>query len=117
MTYGRVSGNGLTIGQVALGVLIGGGFFLVVAVVTNGGMGGGDIKLMAALGLWFGWKGILIVMFLSFVIGGVVSVGLLIARKAGRKQMVPFGPFIAIGAYLAALYGDRLLNWYFSTLL
>lgn len=114
VAYGRISGSGLTIGQAALGILIGGGFFLVIAIVSNGGMGGGDIKLMAALGLWFGWQGILLVMFLSFIIGGVVSVGLLIARKAGRKQMVPFGPFIAIGAYLTAVYGIEIIHWYFS---
>ena len=112
LAYGRITGTGLTIGQAALGILIGGGFFLVIAVVSNGGMGGGDIKLMAALGLWFGWRGILMVMFLSFIIGGIVSVGLLIARKAGRKQMVPFGPFIAVGAYVTALYGDRIWLWY-----
>lgn len=117
LALGRISGNGLTIGQAALGVFIGGGFFLVIAIVSNGGMGGGDIKLMAALGLWFGWQGILLVMFLSFMIGGIVSVGLLIARKAGRKQMVPFGPFIAIGAYLTAVFGNQIINWYFTQFL
>lgn len=115
--FGRFSGNGLTIGQAALGVLIGGGFFLVIAIVSNGGMGGGDIKLMAALGFWFGWQGILLVMFLSFIIGGIVSVGLLIARKAGRKQMVPFGPFIAVSAYLTAVFGNQIITWYFTQFL
>lgn len=117
IAFGLISGNGLTIGQAALGVLIGGGFFLVIAIVSNGGMGGGDIKLMAALGLWFGWQGILLVMFLSFMIGGIVSVGLLIARKAGRKQMVPFGPFIAVGAYVTAVFGNEIITWYFSQFL
>ena len=117
LALGLISGNGLTIGQTALGVFIGGGFFLVIAIVSNGGMGGGDIKLMAALGLWFGWQGILLVMFLSFMIGGIVSVGLLIARKAGRKQMVPFGPFIAVGAYLTAVFGNQIITWYFTQFL
>jgi len=96
------------------GLLLGGGFFLLIAVISNGGMGGGDIKLMAALGFWFGWRGILMVMFLSFIIGGFVSAGLLFARSAGRKQMVPFGPFIAVGAYLTALYGTGIWDWYLS---
>ncbi|MDW7672180.1 MAG: A24 family peptidase [Bacillota bacterium] len=94
------------------GLLLGGGFFLLIAVVSNGGMGGGDIKLMAALGFWFGWQGILMVMFLAFIIGGVAAVGFLIARKKGRKEMLPFGPFIALGTYLTALYGSGLWEWY-----
>ncbi|SMP48785.1 prepilin peptidase [Anoxynatronum buryatiense] len=114
LAYGLIGNTGITIGQAALGVLIGGGFFLAIAIVSNGGMGGGDIKLMAALGLWFGWQGILLVMFLSFIIGGIVSVGLLIARRKGRKSMVPFGPFIGIGTFLTAVYGNQIIQWYFS---
>ena len=117
LAYGLISNNGITIGQAVWGVLVGGGFFLAIAIVSNGGMGGGDIKLMAALGLWFGWQGILLVMFLSFIIGGVVSVGLLMARRKGRKSMVPFGPFIGVGAYLTAVYGSQMIEWYFSIII
>jgi len=117
LTVGLIRGEGISLLQAAVGILIGGGFFLAIAIVSNGGMGGGDIKLMAALGIWFGWRGILLVMFLAFIIGGVVSVGLLVSRKKGRKSMVPFGPFITLGAYITALYGDVLIRWYFTQFL
>ena len=65
LLLGRLSGQGLTLGEAALGVLIGGGFFLLIAVLTGGGMGGGDIKLVAALGLWVGWTGMLVLMLLA----------------------------------------------------
>ncbi len=101
--------------QIGLGVLLGGGLFLLIAIVSNGGMGGGDIKLMAALGLWFEWKSMLLLMFLSFTIGGILSIILLLTGKATRKQMVPFGPFIAIGAIVTLLFGEVLFFWYSTT--
>lgn len=112
--HGTFDQSGISLMDALLGVLIGGGFFLFIAVVSKGGMGGGDIKLMAALGLWFGWRGILLVMFLSFIIGGIFAVGFLVLKQKGRKEMVPFGPFIAAGAFLTALYGQEILYWYFS---
>lgn len=98
----------------ALGFLLGGGLFLLIAVVSNGGMGGGDIKLMAVLGLWFGWKHLLLLMMLSFVSGAIISVLLLAFRIKGRKEAIPFGPFIALAAYLTSLYGNELINWYLN---
>ncbi|SDY88810.1 leader peptidase (prepilin peptidase) / N-methyltransferase [Tindallia californiensis] len=94
------------------GILLGGGFFLLIAILSKGGMGGGDIKLMAALGIWFGWQGILMVTFLSFLIGGIYAIGLMLIRNKGRKDMVPFGPFIALAAFLTFLYEPYLLLWY-----
>jgi leader peptidase (prepilin peptidase)/N-methyltransferase len=95
-----------------LGFLIGGGLFFLIAVVSAGGMGGGDIKLMAALGLWFGWKYLLVLMLFSFVSGAVISVALLALRIKGRKDAIPFGPFIALAAYLTTLFGPAVLQWY-----
>jgi leader peptidase (prepilin peptidase)/N-methyltransferase len=95
-----------------LGFLLGGGFFLLIAVASRGGMGGGDIKLMAVLGLWFGWKSILMISLLSFVIGAFVSLLLLTTRIKSRKDSIPFGPFIALGAMLVILCGNDLLAWY-----
>lgn len=99
------------------GLLLGGGIFLIIAIVSNGGMGGGDIKLMAMLGFWFGIKEILLVMLLSFIIGAVVSVFLLLCRKKGGKDAIPFGPFIAGSAFIALAYGDGIINWYIQWIL
>lgn len=97
-----------------IGFFLGGGLFLLIAVVSNGGMGGGDIKLMAVLGLWFGWKHLLLLMMLSFISGALISVALLAFKIKGRKEAIPFGPFIALAAYLTSLFGNELILWYLN---
>lgn len=99
-----------------LGFLIGGGIFLFIAIVTNGAMGGGDIKIMGALGVWFGVKGILLITLLSFITGAVVSIVLLITKIKSRKDEIPFGPFICISTLLAILYSDEIIYIYFKLL-
>ncbi|MFO7888628.1 MAG: prepilin peptidase [Eubacteriales bacterium] len=98
------------------GFLFGFGLFLLIALVTNA-MGGGDIKLMGFLGLNFGLKGILFITVSSFVIGAVVSVGLLISKIATRKDFIPFGPFIALAAVIYIFWGEELVNIYFNLIL
>lgn len=94
--------------------LLGAGLFLLISVISKGGMGGGDMKLVAALGLWFGWKELLLLLFIAFVVGAIVSVLLLLLRRKGRKDGIPFGPFLASAAYLVSLFGTELLQWYFQ---
>lgn len=98
-----------------IAAVTGGGVMLVIAVITRGGMGGGDIKFVAVLGLWFGLKFIILTLFLSFVIGGLGSVVLLLFKFKGRKDFIPFGPFIAIGALITALYGVEIIRWYLKS--
>lgn len=98
----------------SLGLLLGGGFFLLIAMVTDGAMGGGDIKIMAALGFLFGVKETLLLMFLSFVIGGALSVILLMLKVKKRKDPIPFGPFICIAAVMTIFWGNQILAWYLS---
>lgn len=104
----------------AMGALIFGGFFFLVAFIYPAGMGGGDIKLAFVLGTFIGYLGapglVLIGMFLSFMIGSVVGVGLMVASDKGRKTQVPFGPFLAAGTVAAILWGQGLLDLYLDTL-
>ncbi|MEN6566339.1 MAG: prepilin peptidase, partial [Veillonellales bacterium] len=86
-----------------IGALLGGGAFLLIAVVSRGGMGGGDIKFAASLGLWLGGKFTLLAIFLSFLFGGLAGVLLLLLQRKGRRDMIPFGPFIALGAVVTIL--------------
>lgn len=95
-----------------LGLLIGGVFFLLVAVVSEGNMGGGDIKLMGMLGFFLGLGKIIMVIFLSFLIGALFTVPLLILKKKSRKDMIPFGPFIVFSAFITMFYYYELLNLY-----
>lgn len=97
------------------GFFLGGGVFFLIAVISRGGMGGGDVKLAAVLGLWFGWKQLLLLVFVAFVSGAFVSVILLLTHIKGRKEGVPFGPFLAAAAYLVSLFGSELVHWYLQT--
>lgn len=94
------------------GFLAGGGLLLLIAVVSRGGMGGGDIKLAAVMGLLLGWKCLLAALFLAFATGGVTGILLLLLGLKKRKDAVPFGPFLALGGIAAALAGDKLVYWY-----
>ena len=88
----------------------------LLAAVFCGGMGGGDIKLMAVCGLILGWPRVAAAGFLSVVTGGCYAIWLLATRRAGRSDHFAFGPFLAVGVVLSLLYGDQLLAWYLGFL-
>lgn len=96
----------------AAGFFIAGGLLLLIAVLSRGGIGGGDIKLMAMTGLAIGWKWALFAFTLASLIGGAVGVMLLVLKKAGRKDAIAFGPFLAIGIVLAYVWGPSIWTWY-----
>jgi leader peptidase (prepilin peptidase)/N-methyltransferase len=88
---------------------------LLIALVARGGFGMGDVKLAVLLGLFLAfrswdtlWSGI----FLAFLIGGTVSLLLLITRRKGRKDAIPFGPALVTGTWAALAWGDSLVSWY-----
>lgn len=95
------------------GFLFGFLLFLLIAVITNA-MGGGDIKLMGVLGILFGLEGIIFTTVLSFIYGAVISVGLITSGKAGRKDFIPFGPFISLAALTYILVGEIILEFYYN---
>ena len=78
------------------------------------GMGGGDVKLLAMIGAFLGWKSALISLMLGAFIGTIVGVGMMILRGKDVKYAIPFGPFLSIGAFCALLWGDSLISWYLS---
>jgi leader peptidase (prepilin peptidase) / N-methyltransferase len=93
--------GGTSLIQAVLGILVGGGLLLVLAAVTRGGIGGGDIKLVAMLGAALGWKGALIAFALSQLAGGVAVLWFLLHGLAERRKTLPIGALIAlIGAGL-----------------
>ena len=95
-----------------LGIVIGGGLFLIIILASGGGMGGGDMKLGAMMGAFLGWKLVLLAILLGVFAGGAVAIGLLSTGSKGRKDPVPFGPFLALGAVVSLLWGQSLLAWY-----
>ncbi|MCD7101131.1 prepilin peptidase [Pseudoclavibacter sp. 13-3] len=107
-------GNALT---AALGAVITGGLYLVIAFISPRGMGLGDVKYAALIGLvlgWHGWACIILGVLLPFLVGGLVAAALLVARRAGRKTGIPFGPAMAIGSVLALNWGAALMSAYLS---
>ena len=85
---------------------------LVLTMLIPGAFGGGDIKLMAACGLFLGWKCTLVSTFLGFLFGGIWAAGLLLTGKAERKEHFAFGPFLCLGMGIGLIYGQTLINWY-----
>ncbi len=100
-----------------LGALCGAGPLLLIVLLSHGnGIGMGDVKLMAAAGLVLGWRLSLFALFAGVVIGGVIGAALMIARRKGRKDSIPFVPALSAGILCAALFGDALIGWYASLL-
>lgn len=87
------------------------GFFFLIALLFPRGMGMGDVKLAGMMGFFLG-RSVVVGLFLGFLIGAVVGVGLIATGRKGRKSKVPFGPFLAAGALIALFYGDQLLDLY-----
>jgi leader peptidase (prepilin peptidase)/N-methyltransferase len=102
-------------GRALLGAVLASGGLLLLALLYPRGMGMGDVKLALLLGLYLGWLGLGHVplgLFLGFLLGSLVGIGLLVTRVRGRKDPLPFAPFLAAGAVLAVLFGSPLLDWY-----
>lgn len=81
-----------------IATLVGGGIFLLLAVVTKGALGGGDVKLIAALGLWLGCVDLLNVVLIGSIAGGIVAIILLITKKKDRKSYFAYGPYFILTA-------------------
>ena len=102
--------------DVALGIVLGGGIFFVIIVASRGGMGAGDMKLGAMLGAFLGWKIALFGLMVGVVLGGAWAVALMALGVRGRKDAIPFGPFLAIGGATALFWGEGVVKWYVSGL-
>ncbi len=90
-------------------------FFGLIIILSRGkAMGWGDFKLAGALGLVFGWPDFLMILFLSFITGAVSSLFLLAKKEKTMKDVVPFGPFLAIGAALTFFFGFQIIDFYFK---
>jgi len=86
--------------------------FLIIAMINPAGMGGGDVKFAAVLGLMVGFPGILMALWLSVVGGGLIAIGLILARRKSRKDSIPFGPFMAMGTAVVLIAEPDIVNWY-----
>lgn len=112
----------MTIFQVLMGILVGGGSLYLVAISyyllrKEEGMGGGDIKLLAMIGAATGWEGVLFTIFAGSLTGTLAGTAIMVTtRSANPKLRIPFGPYLAMGATLYVFWGDPLIHWYFGIL-
>jgi leader peptidase (prepilin peptidase)/N-methyltransferase len=99
----------------AIAATAAGGFLLLAAIAWSGGMGMGDVKLGAVMGLYLG-RAVAPALLVAFAIGALVGVGVMLRHGAGaRKTALPFGPFLAAGGVVGLLAGDEILDWYLDT--
>jgi leader peptidase (prepilin peptidase)/N-methyltransferase len=103
--------NGLT------GAVSGFGLFYLIAALGKAmaktdAMGGGDLKMMAMIGAFMGWKSVILTTFVGSLAGSVVGIALMVIGRGERKMKVPFGPFLAAGALVSLFFGGRIVQWY-----
>lgn len=99
-----------------IGMFLVSGIFYLIALATNGrGMGGGDIKLMATVGLLLGWQKILLVMVLGCILGAVIHS--IVMKVSQKEHMLAFGPYLSAAALIVMCYGDAILQWYIGNFL
>jgi leader peptidase (prepilin peptidase)/N-methyltransferase len=102
-----------------MGILLGGGSLFLVAtlyewIFKREGMGGGDVKLLAMIGAFLGWKAVILTILLSSLIGSITGILMMILKGKDFKYAIPFGPFLSLGAVIALFYGESLMRWYLS---
>lgn len=108
---GKFLGYGLW--EYIYGALLGGGIISLIILITRG-MGWGDAEICFLCGLFLGLRLTLLMLFISFIFGGVFGAVLLILEKKSRKDYIPFGPFITLGALFCIYFGNEILAWYIS---
>ncbi|WP_010203856.1 prepilin peptidase [Salinibacterium sp. PAMC 21357] len=109
------TGNWAALFGAVLGALALFAFYFIVAIVSPRGMGMGDVKLSAVVGLylgWLGWGTLAVGAFAAFLLGGVFAIALLVVKKAGRRSAIPFGPWMIAGAWLGIALGAQIWNGY-----
>lgn len=95
-----------------LGGAIGFVIMMLPALISRTGMGWGDVKMAGLIGLMTGYPRVFAGLFLGIVSGGIIAVILLVTKKKTRKDAIPFGPFLALGAFIALVYGKEIIDWY-----
>ncbi|HVN71693.1 MAG TPA: prepilin peptidase [Desulfomonilia bacterium] len=104
-----------------IGLVLGGGLLMAIIYVyyfltKKEGMGGGDVKLLAMIGVFTGWQGVLFTVFMSSLMGTMVGIPYGLIKKGTLKAAIPFGPFLALGAFIYVLWGQYIIDWYFGFL-
>src|SRR4030043_1590330 len=107
----------LTFRNSLIGILLGGGSLFLVATLyqwlfKREGRGGGDVKLLAMMGAFLGWKAVILTILLSSLIGSITGIIIMVLKGKDFKYAIPFGPFLSLGAVIALFFGENIIRWY-----
>jgi len=99
------------------GVLLGGGSLFLVATLyqwlfKREGMGGGDVKLLAMIGSFLGWKAVILTILIGSLIGSITGIVIILLRGKDFKYAIPFGPFLSLSAVISLFYQNEIISWY-----
>jgi leader peptidase (prepilin peptidase) / N-methyltransferase len=118
---GNLAGGQFHFGNIHIGILnaliaglVGFVFLLIPAIVSRGGMGFGDVKMAALIGLTTGFPGVLVAIIGGIILGGLVAIILLAFRIRKRKEVIPFGPFLSLASIVTLIWGSQIFNWYMT---
>ncbi len=100
-----------------LGFIVGGGLLLIIILVSRGGMGAGDMKLMAMIGLFVGLRGVAVVLLAAFIFGALVGIAMMLLGRATRKSALPFAPYLALATTVEVFWGEAIWHWYINLIL
>lgn len=114
--------TGLQWHESLVGMVAGGGCLFLVGILFEWitgkeGMGGGDVKLLAMIGAWMGWKGLPYIVLMSSLAGALIGGISLIVARSGMRTKIPFGPFLSLGALVQFFFGNELIAWYVRNIL
>ncbi len=101
----------------AAGIVLGGGFLALVSVVGRwwygqDAMGWGDVKLLAMVGAFIGWRYLPLTVLLGSLVGSIIGVATMLWKGSDRRLAIPFGPYLSLGALVSLFWGDRVIDWY-----
>ena len=104
-----------------IGALAGAGFLYLVlfyggVVYGQDAMGEGDLNLIALVGAFLGWRAVVVTILVACLVGSAVGIALILSHRLGRRQHIPFGPFLSLGAAVALFWGNDLIAWYLTFL-
>lgn len=99
---------------ILMAILIGGFFWLLIIITKGKGMGGGDVKLGAFIGLMLGYPLSLVSLMSAFILGAIASLFLIAFKKKHFGQAIPFGPFLVLGSLVALFWGEKIFSWYLT---
>lgn len=111
-SFAFIDKNFANLFDAGLGMALGFAVFGFIVIASRGGMGIGDIKLAGLIGVFLGLKSTFLTIWMSFIFGGIAGIFLLVSKIKGRKDAIPFGPYLVMGALASMFWGEKILKWW-----